>query len=273
MARRDKDFGSKLELMERGIGFRFSISAFSNDGLAQLLGTTRETMSRKKIGEAIVTDRDVSVLTHHFGLGRHGFEAGMFFEPLEKFAEHMQRVEGSALGEELVDEDRKLLFDLARDQNGRCYFDQRDTRRGGIGAAKPKPTMPRLREGDEVKIRLTVPDDGHLLVINDDGRRQITLLMPSEYAPGTSVRSGTVNVPTDDEHRYFPVAGPSGPFRVIAVWFRDAPRLLLLKGGHDGEPRDLSTDEFRQLAGLVRSTLKAGRPFKVAVGDYAVIDA
>lgn len=269
----DETFGSKLELMERAIGFRFPVPAFSNDGLALLLNTTKETMSRKKSGKANVTDRDISVLAHHFGLSRHGFEVSMFTEPLQQFEQHMKRVEKSALGEAVIDVDRKLLFDLAREQKGTVHFDLRNSHRGGIGAVKPQVSMPRLKESDEVGIRLTVPGDGHLIVVNDDGRRQVTVLMPSQFAPRTTVKAGTVHVPTGGDYRYFPVAGPAGPYRLIAVWFPERPQLAFLKGEVDGEPRDLSIDEFRQLAGLVRAAEKAGRPFKVAVGDYAVIDA
>jgi len=268
----DDTFGRKLELMERAIGFRFPAPAFSNDSLALLLNTTKETMSRKKSGKANVTDRDISVLTHYFGLGRHGFEVSMFIEPLAQFEKHLKRVEKSALGEDLLDVDRKLLFDLAREQNGAIHFELRNSHRGGIGAVKPQVSMPRLKESDEVGIRLTVPGDGHLIVVNDDGRRQVTALMPSQFAPRTTVKAGSVYVPTDEDYRYFPVAGPTGPYRLIAVWFAEQPQLAFLKGEVDGEPRDLSSDEFRQLAGLVRAAEKAGRPFKVAIGDYTVID-
>lgn len=268
----DEDFGSKLELMERAIGFRFPAPAFSNDALAVLLTTTKETMSRKKNGKANITDRDISVLTHHFGLSRHGFEVSMFTEPLTQFERHMKRVEHSALGEELIDVDRKLLFDLAREHKGTIHFELRNSHRGGIGAVKPQVSMPRLKESDEVGIRLTVPGDGHLIVINDDGRRQVTALMPSQFARRTTVRGGTVHVPDGEDYRYFPVAGPAGPYRLIAAWFAEQPRLAFLNGEIDGEPRDLSSDEFRQFAGLVRTAEKTGRPVKVAVGDYAVID-
>lgn len=273
MASKDRSFGRKLELMERAIGFRFPATAFSNDGLADLLNTTKETMSRKKSGDANVTDRDISVLTYHFGLSRHGFAVSMFAEPLEAFAQHMQQVEKSALGEELIDVDRKLLFDLAREHKGRIDFTLRNSHRGGIGAVRPQVSMPRLRETDEVSIRLTVPYDGHLIVVNDDGRRQITSLMPSQFAPDTSVTAGSVSVPTDDSYRYLPVAGPAGAYRLIALWCPDRPQLSFLDTPNDGEPVDLSVEQFRQIAGLVRSMEKAGRPFRVAVGDYAVIDA
>lgn len=267
----DETFGRKLELLERAIGFRFPASAFSNDALALLLSTTKETMSRKKSGKANVTDRDLSVLTHHFGLSRHGFEAGMFADPLPRFEQHMKRVEKNALDEELIDVDRKLLFDLARGQNRTIHFELRDSRRGGIGAVKPQPSMPRLRESDEVRIRLAVPGDGHLLVVNDDGRRQVTVLMPSRFAPRIAVKAGAVHVPTDEIYKYFPVAGPEGRYRLIAVWLPEPPPLAFLDRNMDSEPCDLAGDEFRQLAGIVRAAEAAGRPFMVAVGDYRVV--
>ena len=273
MATLDRDFGTKLELMERAVGFRFPAPAFSNVSLARLLQTTQETMSRKKIGNANVTARDISVLTQHFGLGRHGFEVAMFTAPLEQFTLHMRQVEARALGEELIDADRKLLFDLAREQNGRMQFDLRNSHRGGIGAVAPQASMPRLRDTDEVAVRVTVPADGHLIVVNDDGRRQVTCLMPSQFAPDTAVRAGTVRVPTAAALGYFPVAGPAAPYRLVAVWLPVRPQLPFLEGGTDGEPRDLAADEFRQLAGLVREAAKDKRPFKVAVGDYAVVQA
>ena len=271
MASKDREFGRKLELMERAIGFRFPVSAFSNDALALLLETTRETMTRKKTGGANVTDRDLSALTHHFGLGRHGFETSMFTEPLAQYEQHIRQVERRALGEDLIDIDRKMLFDVAREQNGMIHFDLRNSHRGGIGAVRKQVSMPRLKDTDEVRIRVTVPGDGHLLVVNDDGRRQGTGLMPSQFAPTTRVRAGTVHVPTDEAWEYFPVAGPAGPYRLIAAWFPEVPRLSFLDGTHDAEPRDISVDEFRELAGHIRSAHNAGRSFKVAVGDYLVV--
>ena len=272
MAALDEDFGTKLELMERAVGFRFPASAFSNVSLAGLLQTTQETMSRKKIGKANVTARDISKLTHHFGLGRHGFEVAMFTAPLEQFAQHMRQVEAQALGEELIDVDRKLLFDLAREQNGTIHFDLRNSQRGGLGGVAPQVSTPRLRETDQVVIRVTVPADGYLIVVNDDGRREVTCLMPSQFAPATAVKAGTVRLPTDDAaFRYLPVATPAGLYRLVAVWLPMRPDLPFLEGGMDGALRELTAGEYRHLAGLVRATAADKRPFKVAVGDYTVI--
>jgi hypothetical protein len=269
----DETFGAKLELMERAIGFQFPVRAFSNDGLALLLGTSAETMSRKKTGKAHVTGRDLSVLTRQFGLARYGFQTGMFSEPLAQFEKRMKRVEKRAVSEEPADLARKLMVDRARAQNGTVAFDVRSGHRGGIGAVNPQPSVPQLTVNDMVGIRVTVPSDGHLIVINDDKRGPVSMLMPSQFARDTAVKSGTVHVPTSTDFRYFPVAGPAGLYRVIAVWSPFQPQLALLQGETCGPPRDLRTEEFQELAGFLKAEARWGRPFRVAIGDYAVIDA
>ena len=206
----DATFGEKLRLMERAIGFQFPAASFTNDAFAALLSTSAETMSRKKSGRARVYDRDISVLTYQFGLGRHGFKAAMFYEPLAQFGEHMDRVEECALSEDTVDVARKVLFDRAREQNGTIGFEVRSTHRGGIGTAHPRPSIPQFTINDVVALRITVPGDGHLIVVNDDRRGPVTMLMPSQFAPETAVKAGTVQVPTSAELRHFPVAGPAG---------------------------------------------------------------
>lgn len=274
MPLRDKDFGKKLAALEQAVGFRFPPSDFQNTFLSSLLHTTPETMSRKKTGVRRVTESDWSILTEYFDLARYGFEPGMFAEDLDAFLIHMKDVARLALQDSKPNKARLDLYELATGPcGGRLRIDLagKGMRGGGIGAAPVDNNIIVLRIGDEVVVRTSARDDGHLFLFNDERGREFTCLMPSYFAPETAVRKGQVSIPTVDEFRYFPVGGPANTYRLYALWFAEKPDFGFLSNySNDASPRVLTAIELTEVASCAKMRSANEKAVMVAIADYEV---
>lgn len=270
----DQDFGKKLEVLEQAVGFRFQPSDFKNVFLARLLDTTPETMSRKKTGKRRVTESDWSRIADYFDLARFGFEASMFCEEFTQFAERMQEVGASAMNSTKPDKARQDLFDIATGPKGGKIVIERESTRlrgGGIGAEPTDARVIVLREGEAVLVRTNVPESGSMYLFNDSRDRKLTCLMPSKFAPDVTVPKGAVTVPNGGAEGLFPVGGPTGRYRLYAVWFSGRPELSINALMRDpGDPKDLDSDEIIQVAACAKQRLEGGEGVMAAIADYEV---
>jgi len=144
-------------------------------------------------------------------------------------------------------------------------------RGGGIGAEPVQDDLLVLRINDQVRVKVPVPRDGFLFLLNDDNT-DITCLMPSHYAPRLTVAAGEVSIPTTDEFPTFPVGGPPGKnYRIYALWFDRRPPVAV--AGHEGidqPPRDLEAGEFIELVEWAVQASSRADAVMIAVGDYDV---
>lgn len=264
----DVEFGAKLAEIESAVGFRFPATDFQNLFLASLLETTPETMSRKKAGLRRVTEWDLSKLTSYFDLARYGVEPHAFALGIGEFSRMMREVGRKAQAEAKPNKARHDLLTLA---GGRLQIVLANPQRGGgIGADPMVSALPRFRPGDFVKVKVSVPGDGHLYLLND-GRNDISCLMPSYFAPLTAVQAGTVTIPTTAEFPRFPIGGPVGTYRLFGLWFAEKPQLSLGRDeGSDRPPRDIEHSEFIEIAECAVRAKAAEKAVMVAFGDYRV---
>lgn len=267
----DPDFGEKLKALQSAVGFRFPPGDFSNASLARLLNTTEQTMSRKKKGKRLVTESDWSVLTDYFDLARYSFQPGMWALGLASFDEQMLEVGRQTFRDSKPNEARKNLMELATGGcGGRLHIElaYKRTRGSGIGTEPSADVLPVFSDGDQVCIKLDVPKDGHLVIVNDS-RDSLTCLMPSHFAPRMIVKAGKVRVPTSYDFPCFPVGGRPGRYRIYGVWFAQRPPIALAatEGDHN-PPRDLDPHEFVELVELAQKVSVRAEAVMVAFGDY-----
>lgn len=279
-AGKDKEFGKKIDILEGTVGFRFPTHLFSNQSLADLLEVPAETMSRKKAGVRPVGPGDWSRLVVRFQLAEYGFEPDMFNPDAETFRAHLKACKVGIYGGRDMDRARQLMLDLASPtrregsaETGRIDIEREPgTRAGGIGGnAEIRPPVPVFRAGDRVRLKIRVPDEGHLYVLNDRESMEMALLTPSFFAPRANVRKGLVRLPDSSEFPFFPIAEPAGNYRLFAVWFQQRPAIGFASAANiDAEPRDLTDIEFVEFANAARIAVSNGSRVMVAVNEYRV---
>lgn len=279
MAIKDKQFGEKIDILEGTVGFRFPSHFFSNQSLADLLSVPAETMSRKKSGERPVGPGDWSRLVMRFQLAEYGFEPDMFAVAPEVFRSHLKSCKIGVYGGRDMDRARQLMLDLASPSRrfgpvepGRIDIEREpSTRAGGIGGSGTRPLVPVFRVGERVRLKVKVPDDGYLYVLNDYEAMEIALLTPSFFSPKASVGKGLVRLPNQTAFPFFPVAEPAGSYRLFSVWFKQRPMVSFTEVLHtDAEPRDLTDIEFIEFANSTRVAISIGSSVMVATTEYRV---
>lgn len=279
MAAKDKEFGKKIDILEGTVGFRFPTHFFGNQSLADLLGVPAETMSRKKSGERPVGPGDWSRLVMRFQLAEYGFEPDMFAADAETFRGHLKACKIGIYGGRDMDRARQLILDLASPtrrlgavEPGRIDIEREPgARAGGIGGTGTRPPITVFRTGERVRLKVRVPDDGYLYVLNDYEAMEVALLTPSFFAPRAGVSKGLVQLPDNAEFPFFPVADPGGNYRLFAVWFKQRPAISFAAAANtDAEPRDLTDTEFLEFANAARVAVSAGSRVMVAVNEYRV---
>lgn len=280
LAKKDTEFGKKIDILEGCVGFRFPSHVFDNQSLADLLSVPAETMSRKKTGERPVGPGDWSRLVMRFQLAEHGIEPDMFAADAEAFRVHLKSHKVGIYGGRDVDGARQTMLDLASPtrslgavEAGRIDIEREPgPRAGGIGGNRSaRPAIPILRVGERVRLKVKVPDDGWLYVLNDRESMEVALLTPSCFAPRADVRKGLVRLPDNAEFPFFPVNEPGGNYRLFAVWFKQRPTVgFAAPIRTDAEPRDLADMEFLEFANAARVAASTGSPVMVAVAEYRV---
>jgi len=270
----DKEFGKKLEELEKAIGFLFPPADFQNVFLADLLKTAPETMSRKKIGERKVTEGDWSKLISHFRLAQFDFEAGMFEEPLEAFKGHMREIEKKAHSDTDSGKTRRDLYEISSSPLGRkltieIVNQTRFVR--GIGGELGRDNNVILNNGDQVLLKITTPDNGFLYLFNEDFGKPITCLMPSKYATSNQVRIGEIMIPDASLYRHFPVSGPEKSSRLYAIWFAQQPELALTNRRLvDESVQEVNRSEFAELVAVAKRLYEANEGVMVGIAHYKV---
>lgn len=272
----DQDLDRKLARLREILGFRFNDRTFTTGHLASQLKLDPSTMSRKRTGKQRVTHRDWCRLTEVFHLHRHGFTPDMFAAPFAAFDDHLRACGVGTYGGDDLDLARQILFEVAergRDAQSMKIVIERTTRRrsGGIGADPGDHSVaPRFRVGEEVRVAVTTPGPGHVLLISDRDSKEMTRIAPSRFAPETYVDGRIARFPSDGSERSLPVGPPPDFYRLIAVWFGHKPTAAAAEASPDDDPRDLTSDEVVELAATVRNAEKAGRPVMVTMQDYLV---
>lgn len=271
-----QDLDRKLDRLREIVGFRFNDCTFNTSHLAAQLKLDPSTMSRKRTGKQRVMHRDWCKLTEVFHLHRDEFTPEMFAAPFAEFDEHLRACGVGTYGDNDLDRARQTLFEVAqrgRDaQSMKISIERTRTRRsGGIGADPGDHSVaPRFHVGEEVRVTVTTPGPGHLLLLSDHDSKEMTLIAPSRFAPDTYVEGRIARFPSGVAERSLSVGGPPDFYRLIAVWFADKPTAAAAKSSPDANPRDLASDELVELAATVRNADKAGHPVMVTMQDYLV---
>jgi hypothetical protein len=164
---------------------------------------------------------------------------------------------------------------------GRCWIDVWDvrlTRRaGGLGLPpEERDSLPQFMERDMVRMKITAPSAGHLVVLDDQLNIEMTCLMPSIFAPTTKIRDKSVVLPTaveDSRTAAFHIARPEGLHRLYAIWSVQPPKLTWIKSlsEHD-DPAVLSEEELATFVDGI-AVAYSGNPANIAVAatDYRVV--
>ncbi len=274
---RDALLGAKLEHIAGVVGYLFPNRHFTNRAFARELKINDAQMSRKRIGKLPVTNQELSTLLVYCGLGRLTISVFQTTTVAELDA-ILQREKIGIYG--CCDADairHQWLMDLNL-LKGNIEITNVNVRRGTLGLPQKAAILDRsFRVGERVRMKISVPEDGFLLVLTDDYvRREISCLMPSCFAPKTAVKKGDMSIPVKAENiePAFTVGGPPGWSRIFAFWTKEKWRLDWLNGRDmwKDDPIELDTPRLREIAQAVGWLRDNNRPYQILAADYRVVD-
>ena len=265
----------KIEIVRAAVGYSLPREAFSGKQLAAVLGVTAATFSRKKneTGSARMLAQDWSRIFDHAKLAGYGLTYHILLGTPEDLETALVEAGVGIHGDATQDRHLQRLLDLStgadpKIRTGTLSIERKTSaRRGGIGGHTEAAASEVLHDGDFVKLHLTCPDKGTLVVLNSGPKRDLTWLVPSLFHPRTDATGRAQFLPSSEDYAYFPVEPPAGEYRLFAIWFAKRPRLGLLGRNH------VSVDPATaQDLNEVMEALWAAEPMQamVAARDYVV---
>lgn len=136
--------------------------------------------------------------------------------------------------------------------------------------------QPAYKDGEEVRMQITVPSAGYLNVVSVGPDDTVTLLYPNQNARDNHVAAGTVSLPADipkvsGQEIYFPVTAPYGKTLVAAI-VTSAPLDLVANAVDANSGKALYTPSLAALKQLLAEG-NATRSIAVGVRNSSNITA
>ena len=218
-----------------------------------------------------------------FGLQHHGVTYEDFHASLDGFKRRMQEKSVGLHGDITADQARQRLTQKALDEHQISdglrvsVIKANETRRGGgIGDGRQAQSDKcRFKVGDFAVVCIRVPDDGNLLVLNDEIGIELTALLPTAAAPRAYVMRGELVLPNSGQMNAFPVGAPTATtghralYRIHVIWTAMPTSMHSLLADQAGEQPGHLT--YFELANLI-SDLEAAetKTWRAASCDYVV---
>lgn len=282
---RDKTLGAKLDFLEGILGHTRKRRDFDNRELAVVMAADPGQVSRKRTGNEGISHAELASLVDYFGLSPI-FDHEVFKMEITAFKSAMRDARIGTYGGSSDSIGRNDLLRLAKETENRFGSGQRpdmklrplsrQRRAGGLGFADmTQPPKVELRIGEQVLLLVSVPGDGHIVILNDQLDVETVCLMPSMMAENTAVQPGQLKLPASIDEPYFDILPPAGAFRLFCIWTDTPPVLPWRERLGIGDSSVLEPPvalKPRELGQYVRQlpTAKAGL-LKIGMLDYLVV--
>lgn len=274
---RIKDFVEKIDHLKGILAAHLPKEAFLDRTHAVTCGCSVPTYSRKKAGKAPFHTNELGRLIHLFNLGPE-FTYQDFYLPLDELDAKLRLHQRGSYANDPTTELRSMLHKMADPSNPIVVKRVAHRHVGGIGGDPSLLLNPILRNGDLVTLIVPLPPrakDGHLLVLNYSPAANggVSFLMPSCYAPETSVGPYPLILPTKDAiDAAFPVSPPEGIRPVFALWCAEPPETFVTMPEQvDERVAQLSPAVMVQIINAIHQDAKEhGGKFLAFKGEYEV---
>lgn len=262
----------------------------SSQKIAHAIGTSSSNWTNIQKGDRPISVDALGKLVKHFGLHLCGFDHNIFLRPtMEEFTALLSAAGVGRGGQhEAYDEARRTIIGAGQwkfdTQEGLHVKKVRLRTRGGLGAPRTSVSGTRLlSDKDAIVIEIHHPENGHLVLLNDDvALNEVTCLAPSLYAPTFEVKGRLTCIPTKDGA--VPAIQVNGSvssaverrYCLYALWSAVAPNHLDFvrrASANIGVPATLSIGEFQEFAGYVRQhepSATRRNNVRLLVADYYV---
>ena len=216
------DLGLKVKHLKGLLGYLFSNEELEDRAIADALGLPQAAQWTRKKSGALVTVAELSRLLAHFRLSRR-FDYMLFTRPFDEYAAALRDAGVGAPGPDGQEALRALLSRATNRGGGIRLRYARHRRAGlGIGPAVARDDDVAFPIGARVVLEVDVAEPGYLLILNDCyPAGETSCLMPSPLRPVCTVTRGTVTLPAHGlQLSAMTVVGPTGDYRIYAVWTR-----------------------------------------------------
>ncbi len=270
ITRKDPSLGKKLEYLAGILGATLPSTYFTNKYQANRMQIDEAQMTKKKAGREAISNQQLSTLIDMFRLGGQ-FDHGLFLMEYEEFVEALKSAKVGTHGPPASLRYRRILIDAA-DPSSPIVICREAPQRGGIGTTHEGSNWVTLAIHDKIYLHIPLPDDGHLLVLNDSPQEDtFDCLLPSTFAMDTLVSGNSVRLPSERNLPHFPVGGPTGFYRLFALWSRDSLLSHLPRNPSlNAAPTQYAGGEIGELANAVLHGRQGGQGIQVMMGEYYV---
>lgn len=216
-------FGDALDALRGVIGYKTPNTHFKGTFISEKLNIDPTLFATKRNGRSPVNESELSRIIDLYALGEHGLDFRIFrAETEDAFLKLLKDAGVGTYGQHVGKKFRQLLYNEGRENSQfkiRIFDVNEPTRRGGVGFGQNgKPSNFDLKIGSSVRVICEGRANSHVIILNERINHEITILSPSLYAPQTFTGEKAIIFPKDSEFEKFKVKGPSGDFRMYAIW-------------------------------------------------------
>ena len=271
---RPATFGQKLDALIGIVGFQMPTHAVSGVHVAKhVLKISPAQFARKRTGNAPMNEQELCKIIDHFKIGSF-VDYRVFAEPdVDRFIARLKEAGVGTFGARQREQLCQILYVAGRGSPYRIRFSRivgPFTRRGPLGLPDGEDEgRVVLRSGGRVNIECEGPEGRNLIVLTVDQWTNISVLMPSLFAPDTRVPGRIVTLPTARDLDTFHVKSDPGPHRLFALWTDDQIAQVICKALDPMEEvKDIDDATAGVVVKLLRSMPEAAR--QVAICEYVV---
>lgn len=216
-------FGDALDALRGVIGYKTPNTYFKGTFIAEKLNIDPPLFANKRNGKAPVNESELSRIIDLYALGEYGLDFRIFrAETEDVFLQILKDAGVGTYGQHVGKKFRQLLYNEGRHNTPykvRIFDVTEPSRRGGVSfGCDEKPSDYELKAGSTVRVICEGRANAHILILNERIDHEITILCPSSHAPLTLASEKTTIFPKDSEFEKFKVRGPSGDYRMYAIW-------------------------------------------------------
>lgn len=271
---RPATFGQKLDALIGIVGYQMPVRSVSGVYLSKnVLQISAAQFARKRTGNAPVSVQELCKIIDHFKIGRF-VDYRVFEEPkLEGFIARLREAGIGTYGASQREQLCQILYAAGRGSDYKVRFSRifsPFSQRGPLGFPdREDEGRTVLRSGGRVNIECEGPEGRNLIVFTADQRANISVLMPSLFAPDTRVAGRLITLPTARDLETFHVRSDPGQHRLYALWTDDQIAQIVREAvdpvADINEMDDATAGAILKLVGYLPATA-----LQVAICEYVV---